>query len=78
MCARALVFPADLTEELRAWPRDTGAALGVDLEDVAGWVVSAADTTSDSDVHDRTPASSSCAPGVHPAYMSASVHHPQC
>ena len=34
-----LVFPADLTEELRAWPRDTWAALGVDLEQVASVVV---------------------------------------
>ncbi len=34
-----LVFPADLTVELRAWPRDTWAALGVDLEDVAAAVV---------------------------------------
>jgi hypothetical protein len=26
-----LVFPADLTEELRAWPQERWAALGVDL-----------------------------------------------
>ena len=30
-----LVFPADLAVELRAWPTDTWAALGVDLEQVA-------------------------------------------
>jgi hypothetical protein len=34
-----LVFPADLTEELRAWPTDSWAALGVDLEQVTGAVV---------------------------------------
>jgi hypothetical protein len=34
-----LVFPADLTEELRAWPTDSWAVLGVDLEQVAGAVV---------------------------------------
>jgi hypothetical protein len=34
-----LVFPADLIEELRAWPTDTWAALGVDLEQVAAAVV---------------------------------------
>jgi hypothetical protein len=34
-----LVFLADLTAELRAWPTDTWAALGVDLEDVAAAVV---------------------------------------
>jgi hypothetical protein len=30
----ALVFPADLTVELRAWPAERWAALGVDLEQV--------------------------------------------
>jgi hypothetical protein len=34
-----LVFPADLIEELRAWPTDTWAALGVDLQQVAHAVV---------------------------------------
>jgi hypothetical protein len=34
-----LVFLADLTEELRAWPADTWAALGVDLDQVAAAVV---------------------------------------
>jgi hypothetical protein len=34
-----LVFLADLTEELRAWPTDTWAALGVDLDQVAAAVV---------------------------------------
>jgi hypothetical protein len=34
-----LVFLADLTVELRAWPTDTWAALGVDLEQVAAAVV---------------------------------------
>jgi hypothetical protein len=34
-----LVFPADLTDELRAWPTDTWAALGVDLENVAAAVI---------------------------------------
>jgi hypothetical protein len=34
-----LVFPADLIEELRAWPTDTWAALGVDLQQVAAAVV---------------------------------------
>jgi hypothetical protein len=34
-----LVFSADLIEELRAWPTDTWAALGVDLEQVAAAVV---------------------------------------
>jgi hypothetical protein len=34
-----LIFPADLTEELRAWPTDTWAALGVDLEQIASAVV---------------------------------------
>jgi hypothetical protein len=34
-----LVFPADLTVELRAWPRDTWAAVGVDLDQVAAAVV---------------------------------------
>jgi hypothetical protein len=37
--AGELVFPADLTAELRAWPADSWAALGVDLEQVAGAVV---------------------------------------
>jgi hypothetical protein len=36
--AGELVFPADLTEELRAWPTDSWAALGVDLEAVAAAV----------------------------------------
>ena len=34
-----LIFPADLIEELRAWPTDTWAALGVDLEQVAAAIV---------------------------------------
>jgi hypothetical protein len=34
-----LVFPADLTVELRAWPRDRWAERGVDLEQVAAAVV---------------------------------------
>ena len=34
-----LVFLADLTVELRAWPTDTWAALGVDLDHVAAAVV---------------------------------------
>src|ERR687888_708753 len=34
-----LVFPADLTAELRAWPAERWAALGVDLEEVASAVV---------------------------------------
>jgi hypothetical protein len=34
-----LVFPADLTEELRAWPQERWAALGVDLQQVASAVV---------------------------------------
>jgi hypothetical protein len=38
--AGELVFPADLTEELRAWPQERWAALGVDLEQVAGAVIS--------------------------------------
>jgi hypothetical protein len=33
-----LVFPADLIEELRAWPQERWAALGVDLEAVAAAV----------------------------------------
>jgi hypothetical protein len=37
--AGELVFPADLTAELRAWPTDTWAALGVDLEQVTRAVV---------------------------------------
>ena len=34
-----LVFPADLAEELRAWPQERWAALGVDLQQVASTVV---------------------------------------
>jgi hypothetical protein len=34
-----LLFPADLTEELRTWPTDSWAALGVDLEEVAAALV---------------------------------------
>jgi hypothetical protein len=34
-----LVFPADLTVELRAWTTDSWPALGVDLEQVAGAVI---------------------------------------
>jgi hypothetical protein len=34
-----LVFPADLTEELRAWPQERWVALGVDLQQVANAVV---------------------------------------
>ena len=34
-----LVFPADLTVELRAWPQERWAAVGVDLEQVASVVV---------------------------------------
>jgi hypothetical protein len=37
--AGELVFLADLTVELRAWPRDTWAALGVDLDQVASALV---------------------------------------
>jgi hypothetical protein len=37
--AGELVFPADLTEELRAWPTDTWAALGVDLQQVTRAVI---------------------------------------
>jgi hypothetical protein len=36
---RELVFPADLAEELRAWPRRTWAVRGVDLAQVAAAVV---------------------------------------
>jgi hypothetical protein len=36
-----LVFPADLTVELRAWPTDTWAKLGIDLQAAAGAVVAA-------------------------------------
>jgi hypothetical protein len=36
--AGELVFPADLIEELRAWPTDSWAALGVDFEAVAAAV----------------------------------------
>jgi len=34
-----LVFPADLTEELRAWPQERWAALGVDLDQVVAALV---------------------------------------
>jgi hypothetical protein len=34
-----LVFPADLTEELRVWPQERWVALGVDLQQVANAVV---------------------------------------
>jgi hypothetical protein len=34
-----VVFPADLVEELRAWPQERWAALGVDLQQVAAAVV---------------------------------------
>jgi hypothetical protein len=34
-----LVFPADLTVELRAWPQERWAALGVDLDQVAAALV---------------------------------------
>ena len=34
-----LVFPADLTEELRAWPQERWAPLGVDLDQVAAAVI---------------------------------------
>jgi hypothetical protein len=34
-----LVFPADLTQELRAWPTDTWPALGVDLDQVTAAVI---------------------------------------
>jgi hypothetical protein len=34
-----LVFPADLTVELRTWPQERWAMLGVDLQEVAGAVV---------------------------------------
>jgi hypothetical protein len=37
--AGELVFPADLTEELRAWPQERWAALGVHLEQVAAAVI---------------------------------------
>ena len=37
--AGELVFLADLTEELRAWPQERWAAVGVDLEQVASAVV---------------------------------------
>jgi hypothetical protein len=39
--AHELVFVADLTVELRAWPTDTWAILGVDLQAAAGAVVAA-------------------------------------
>jgi hypothetical protein len=38
---RELVFIADLTAELRAWPRDTWASLGVDPQAAAGAVIAA-------------------------------------
>jgi hypothetical protein len=38
---RELVFLADLTVELRAWPTDTWASLGVDPQAVAGAVMAA-------------------------------------
>jgi hypothetical protein len=38
--ARELVFVADLTGELRAWPHDTWAKVGVDPEQVAQAVIS--------------------------------------
>jgi hypothetical protein len=34
-----LIFPADLTEELRAWPQERWAALGVDLDQVTAALV---------------------------------------
>jgi hypothetical protein len=37
--AGELIFPADLIEELRAWPEERWAALGVDLEEVAAALV---------------------------------------
>ena len=37
--SRELVFPAELAVELRAWPRGTRAARGVDLEQLAAAVV---------------------------------------
>jgi hypothetical protein len=37
--AGELVFPADLIVELRAWPTDSWAAVGVDLQQVAAAVV---------------------------------------
>jgi hypothetical protein len=36
---QALVFVADLTVELRAWPRDTWAKVGIDPQAAAGAVV---------------------------------------
>jgi hypothetical protein len=39
--AHELVFVADLTCELRAWPADTWATLGVDPEPAAGAVIAA-------------------------------------
>jgi hypothetical protein len=36
-----LVFPADLTVELRAWPTDTWAKLDVDPQATAGAVIAA-------------------------------------
>jgi len=34
-----LVFPADLPEELRAWPQQTGAGFGVHSDQVAAAVI---------------------------------------
>lgn len=34
-----LIFPADLTAELRAWPRDSWSAFGIDLEQVTSALV---------------------------------------
>jgi hypothetical protein len=39
--AHELVFVADLTVELRAWPTDTWASLGVDPQTAAGGVIAA-------------------------------------
>jgi hypothetical protein len=36
---RELIFPADLTAELRAWPQERWATLGVDLDQVAATLV---------------------------------------
>jgi hypothetical protein len=37
--AGELVFPADLNEELHAWPQERWATLGVDLDQVAAAVI---------------------------------------
>jgi hypothetical protein len=37
--SRELIFPADLAEELRAWPRDRSAPLTMELDRVAAMVV---------------------------------------